>query len=48
MDVLTWNFGAKDRKDVTFYCLFYLSSEELICIDQSMQMYFTVFCFVEL
>ena len=41
-------FGAKDRKDASFYYSFYLSSEELISIDQSVQMYFTVFGFVKL
>ena len=43
LEVLTWNFGAKDRKDATFYYSFYLSFEELISIDQSVQIYFTVF-----
>ena len=32
-------FWAKDKKDATVYYSFYLSSEELISIDQSMQMY---------
>ena len=41
-------FGAKDRKDAPFYYSFYLSSEESISIDQSVQMYFTVFGFVKL
>ena len=40
-------FGAKDRKDAAFYYSFYLSSEDLISIDQSVQMYFTDFGFVK-
>ena len=41
-------FGAKDRKDATFYYSFNWSSKELISIDQSVQMHFTVFGFVKL
>ena len=38
-------FWVKDRKDATFHYSFYLSSEELISTDQSVQTYFTVFGF---
>ena len=37
----------KHKKDATFYRSFYLSSEELISTDQSVQTYFKVFGFCQ-
>ena len=41
-------FGFKNRKGATFYKSFYLSSEELISTDESVQTYFTVFGFCQI